>query len=569
MSLRIASALLHGALTIFICGTALAAEPTVVFGGSRYYPPFHYADADTGADGFDVAVFREIARRNGWASDFRFDDWGTIQQALVDGQVSVVPMFVSTERSQRYLFSDPINIEYHQFFGASSREAIRNFEGLAGTRIATETAAYASAYLQDLGNGAILVPASSEAEALRMVVRGEADLALIPAHVAQYTIANEKLTQLHELSPPVLPVTYAFAVTPARPGLLDGINSGLQQMERDGTLRALREQWFLRTQNNLPSPLKALVPAAAAGLLLGGFALRVWRRRRRAADTAVLPDAGLRQTAPAADMEAGPPLLDDLKLAIESDALTWVYQPQFGIHPPRIIGAEMLVRWQHPEQGFIPPDHFIGLAERHGLIRAITKQAINQAAKVLRKWSTEGHDYTLSINVSANDLADPDLVADIVQAMHGLERRLTLEVTETAIMQDITTILQAVEKLKACDIKLALDDYGTGYSSMSYLKEFNFDEIKIDRIFTGDIATNERNMMLTRASARLGHELGAQVVAEGVETMPAASLLVELGCDILQGYLISRPIPLDEFDRFAANAALEIPRSGNAGSSEH
>lgn len=551
----------------------LAAEaPTLRFGGSSWYPPFHYplAEAsrlvtDGAAGGFDVAVLDEIARRAGFAVEHRFGDWNEIQQALAAGDIDIVPMFVSDARAQRYLFSDPISIEYHQLFGLEAGSSLQSIEELAGLRVATERASFAGAVLQERSIGATLVETASEAEALHAVLRGEADLALIPATVGLYTRDTEALTQLSVLSPPLLPVTYAFAITQGRSDVLQVVNTQLAAMQRDGTLQALRAAWLAQpVDSGAAWPVRlawGLAAALALGLVL--LALRAQqrslRRRRLIAAGATTPD-------PMMELDVGATeLLEDLRVTLQQRGLHWLFQPQVSAARQCVVGAEMLVRWEHDAHGLIPPDRFIGLAERSGLIRDLTNQAIDEARAVLVQWQRAGLDCSLSLNVSANDFADAAILAHLIEAMRGFERRLILEITETALMRDMQSILRAVDVLKAANIRLSLDDYGTGYSSMAYLREFNFDEIKIDRSFTRGILVDKRNLMLTRASTQLGHELGAQVVAEGVEDMETAGKLVELGCDLLQGYVFARPLPLEAFNHFACSAPIVLPAGAGAG----
>ena len=223
-----------------------------------------------------------------------------------------------------------------------------------------------------------------------------------------------------------------------------------------------------------------------------------------------------------------------------------------------MTGAELLARWKHAEQGMVPPDRFIILAEQNGLIRHITLEAVRTAVNTLRAWQAQGLDWNLSVNLSVNDFADREMVEVMAALLEGFEDRITLEITETALMQDVKAILPNIERLRSARIRLSLDDYGTGFASMEYLKLFSFDEIKIDRSFVGNIGSGTRNLALATASIRLVHDLGAEVVAEGTEDLASAELLVNAGCDRLQGYLIARPMPLDVFNAFTRDFHLDI-----------
>lgn len=535
-----------------------AAENAVLrFGGSTWYPPFHYpaVDQPAGAAGFDVAVLQEIAARSGNTIVFRFDDWGRIQQALAASALDVVPMFVSDERRQRFLFSDPVSVEYHQAFGLESAPGLRRLEDLAGLRVATETASLAGAALRGLGLDLTLVETASEAAALQAARQGAADVALIPARVALQAIADEGFGDLRALSPPLLPVTYAFAVAPDQAALVDLINGHLAAMQRDGSLLRLQETWLEAPSGQGHWLPWLLVPVALALLCRALYRSGLqWRPLRHS-----VPEA------PAPAQSGMPPeetavLLEELAQVLRVRGLDWWFQPQVSVSEQRVVGAEMLVRWHHPVRGMIPPDRFIAAAEHSGLIRDLTYQAIDRARGVLQQWQREGLECSLSVNVSANDLSDTAMLHHIAESLRGLERWIILEITETALMKDVKRILRAAELLRSNSIRLSLDDYGTGYSSMAYLKEFSFDEIKIDRTFTKDLLRDSRNLMLTRASTQLGHELGAQVVAEGVEDAPTARKLVELGCDVLQGYLFSRPLSLAAFNEYARNAVVLAQR---------
>ena len=159
-------------------------------------------------------------------------------------------------------------------------------------------------------------------------------------------------------------------------------------------------------------------------------------------------------------------LMPDLKNALGSKQLTWVYQPQYNIKQKRVVGGEMLIRWNHPRHGWIPPDKFISLAEQTDLIKKVTQEVILQAVDILKQWIQSRKDWKLSINVSANDLSDQGIINDIIKRLGDYTDYLTLEITETAIMHDVKRIIENVEYLKNSNVGTALDDYGTGYSSL-------------------------------------------------------------------------------------------------------
>lgn len=545
---------------VWISLVAHGASPEVVtFGGSPYYPPFHFMDDDHRVDGFDVDMFRAVARETGWETDYRFGDWEQIQEDLAGGEVDLVPMFVSAERQARYLFSDPINIEYHLLFGRAEMGSHRGVETLEGHRVAMEGGAYVMQELAKLDLDIVLVGAQSEAEALRMVVRGDADMAFLPSGIARYTIADENLRSLVALSPPLLPVSYAFAVNPQRPELLDPLNQAILKLQREGAIDAIRAEWLGGESPSLTVALGymnsvALPLALTVAVTIVGFVVYRSRLRRIAVATIHAQARGLSLPEHDFSMKSvskNLQLMSDLKTALQAGGVSWVYQPQFCVRTKRIIGAEMLIRWQHPERGWVPPDQFIVQAEESGLIKDVTREVFKQAIKTLQGWRDLEQSFRLSINVSANDLNDRRVVEEMIDQLGEFAKFLTLEITETAILQDSNSIISNVELLKRAGVMLSLDDYGTGYSSLKYLKEFNFDEIKIDKTFIQELARSERNLKLTDACISLGHSLGAVVVAEGVEDEQTAELLRAHGCDVLQGFGISRPLPLDEFRKFA------------------
>lgn len=247
-------------------------------------------------------------------------------------------------------------------------------------------------------------------------------------------------------------------------------------------------------------------------------------------------------------------LISDLKRTLATHELKWALQPQYDVSSKRIIGAELLARWQHPSYGWVPPAEFIVWAEQIGIVGQITDAAIEQACRILRHMKNTERDFQLSVNLSSNDLADTDVVKKIVARTGDCATLLTLEITETALMKDMDAVIRNVELLRNAGIKLSLDDYGTGYSSLEYLQAFSFNEIKIDRMFINELAHIERNLTLTQASIALGHSLGSTVVAEGVEDKETADLLIAMGCDVLQGYHIGRPAILGDIDAFLSNS---------------
>lgn len=694
--------------------------PRVTFGGSGFYPPFHFYNDNGDADGFDVSIFNRVAQLNGWQTAFRLEDWQTVQQALSAGEIDIVPMFVSAERQTRFLFSNPLHLEYHLLFGPATSKAYESVSALTTERVAAEGGAYATAELLKTNPLITVVNAESESGALTMVDQGLADLALLPAEIGRYTLRTRQLDHLVALSPPLLPVTYAFAINPARPELVPLVNASIEQLQRQGLLASLRNQWLFADPHDarerallIVSWTLPLLLALAAGVLLiikfyrlrleemqahmldqdvlthaesladssaqsitgqtrSGLSNRkqiqhqldyeitVAKHQRSTRAFAIISLLNLEALQDAFDEEAGDeliqslellipddwrahcgnlsngvfgfmlenaenaehtvhtllqqltqsvlirdmrihpqlcaglalypdhanvatelihkarmamnqakraghnllmyhadikpdprriPVVADLRMALAQHRLQWAIQPQFKVEEERIYGAEVLARWHHHQHGWLPPGEFIVWAEEAGLISKVTDLVIDQTASLFAAISALHDDFYLSINLSAYDLGNDLLIDSLInriQKEHA--RNLTVEVTETALMRDKKAALRNIDRLKAAHFRVALDDFGTGYASLEYLQSFNFDEIKIDRRFINNMTSVERDRKLTRASIELGHQLGSTVVAEGVENHQTAAMLIDMGCDVLQGFQIGEPELLGDFN---------------------
>jgi diguanylate cyclase len=253
-------------------------------------------------------------------------------------------------------------------------------------------------------------------------------------------------------------------------------------------------------------------------------------------------------------------LLGGLRRALERDELVLHYQPKADLHTGQVLGAEALVRWQHPAHGLLGPGEFVPLAERTGLIHPLTRWVLDAALRQAAEWRQAGHDLSMSVNVSTRSLLDrefPDQVADRLTAWQVPATSLVLEVTESAVMADPALALEILGRLHALGVGLALDDFGTGYSSMAYLKALPVDELKVDRSFVGQMATSNSDAVIVRSTIDLGHNLGLHVVAEGVENQATWEELAALGCDTAQGYHLGRPMPADELEQWLGVAASD------------
>jgi diguanylate cyclase (GGDEF)-like protein len=242
-------------------------------------------------------------------------------------------------------------------------------------------------------------------------------------------------------------------------------------------------------------------------------------------------------------------LVSDLRSVIENDGLEVHYQPKVEMITGRVIGVEALVRWPHPVAGLIPPDEFVPIAERIGLIGPMTDFVLRTALTQCRHWEQAGHHLSVAVNLSARSLLDPNLVADIARALNGSGvdvSHLVLEITETSVMSDAEYALRVLDRLSAMGLTLAIDDFGTGYSSLSYLKRLPVAEVKIDKSFVLNMQHDDNDAVIVRSIVDLARNLGLRVIAEGVETAETWGALRDMGCDIAQGYVISQPLPADQ-----------------------
>lgn len=242
-------------------------------------------------------------------------------------------------------------------------------------------------------------------------------------------------------------------------------------------------------------------------------------------------------------------LLAELRRGLGEHEVVVHYQPQHDPASGRMLGVEALVRWQHPQRGLLTPDQFIPMAERTALIRCLTRYVIDAALGEARRWRDEGIDLAVAVNLSANDLLDQSLPADVEALLerHGVEPRLLeLEVTENAAIVDLPGARELLTRLHRTGIRLAIDDFGTGNSSLAYFRRLPFDVVKVDRSFVMRMDECEDDAAIVRATISLAHDLGLKVVAEGVETAAANERLAGWHCDAVQGFLYSTAVPAEE-----------------------
>lgn len=239
----------------------------------------------------------------------------------------------------------------------------------------------------------------------------------------------------------------------------------------------------------------------------------------------------------------------DLLQAIERHQLVLHFQPQVSLKSSALVGLEALVRWQHPQYGTLYPDRFIALAESSGLIGKLTEEVLNLAVCQSKEWHEQGYAFKISVNISAENVSNlemPEYLESLTKRFELDSHMLMLEITESALMSEITTSLDILTRLRLKGFKLSIDDFGTGFSSLSQLHKIPFTELKIDQSFVRRMNEDPQSAAIVETCIMLGHKLKMLVVAEGVENHKIWQQLKELGCDIAQGYQIAKPLPPEE-----------------------
>jgi EAL domain-containing protein (putative c-di-GMP-specific phosphodiesterase class I) len=255
-------------------------------------------------------------------------------------------------------------------------------------------------------------------------------------------------------------------------------------------------------------------------------------------------------------------LVTQFRQALDTGQVDVHFQPQLALLTRQVIGVEALVRWQHPEFGMLDPAEFVTLVETTGLIDPLTDYVLDRSLAQCRSWLDRGLSLSVSVNVSVRNLADAEFPRRVTDALarHRVPAALLgLELTESGMMTNPERALPVLRELHALGVRIAVDDFGTGYSSLAYLRRLPVDEVKIDKSFVLGLASDLGDLAVVRAIIELGHSLGLSVVAEGVEQDATRDQLVEMGCDIAQGYLISRPLGSDRFDVWLAARTVCAP----------
>ncbi|MCK5003248.1 MAG: EAL domain-containing protein [Gammaproteobacteria bacterium] len=257
-------------------------------------------------------------------------------------------------------------------------------------------------------------------------------------------------------------------------------------------------------------------------------------------------------------------LAAELRMALNNNSLRLFYQPKIDLSTGHIYGAEALLRWEHPERGFISPEDFIPLAEHTGLIQPITCWVMDTAAKQCATWNALGHTLLISINISTNCIHDarlPVKLNEIILSNKLSPDQITLELTENIFIKDPVRSKKILDNVNKMGISISIDDFGTGYSSLAYLKQLPVNEIKIDRSFVMEMLEDENDEVIVRTTIDLAHNLGIKVVAEGVESLEVARRLKELNCDAAQGYYLGRPMEVEDFIKYIEDKKANIDLS--------
>jgi diguanylate cyclase (GGDEF)-like protein len=255
-------------------------------------------------------------------------------------------------------------------------------------------------------------------------------------------------------------------------------------------------------------------------------------------------------------------LLGELRTAIEAGQLSVAYQPKVEVTTGRIIGAEALVRWNHPRRGFVPPDEFVPVAEHTGLLRPLTLFVLESALEQCARWRAAGFEVDIAVNMSVRNLLDVEMPDDVRRLLSkfGLPPSvLELEITESALLADPIRTHGVLQQLHEIGVGISIDDFGTGYSSLSYLRRMPVDELKIDKSFVTDMALDENAALIVRSTIELGRNLGLRVVAEGVETREVWEQLAALGCHVAQGYFFGRAVAAPQFVQHLSRKVTPLP----------
>ena len=261
-------------------------------------------------------------------------------------------------------------------------------------------------------------------------------------------------------------------------------------------------------------------------------------------------------------------LMEELHEAIDDGQLVLHYQPQLDLKTREVLAVEALIRWVHPRLGLIPPDQFLPLAHEVGLMQRITAWVLATAVEQCAAWRASGRPFTVAVNIAPSNLLEPGFVDTVRHQLdlHALPSDgLVLEITESSVIGDFETARRVIEELRDLGIVVSIDDFGAGVTSLAYLSDLAVRELKLDRSFITRMTdgSGHRDIDLVRSTIELGHSMGLRIVAEGIEDPETLEMLAEFGCDIAQGYCISKPKPADEL-AFRTGTAVELGAGASA-----
>jgi EAL domain-containing protein (putative c-di-GMP-specific phosphodiesterase class I) len=249
-------------------------------------------------------------------------------------------------------------------------------------------------------------------------------------------------------------------------------------------------------------------------------------------------------------------LMGSMILGLSRDELFLAHQPKYDLRASKVASAEVLLRWRHPQRGMIPPDRFIGMAEETGHIRPLTDWVLDRAIADQRRLREAGRDMVLSVNVSGRLIANEQFADRALRQIRRSGAKLCFEITETAVIDNPRLALDVMKDLRDAGVGISIDDYGSGLSSLSYLRTIPAEELKIDKLFIQGMVRGNSDALLVKSTIDLAHSLGMTVAAEGVETAETLALLQTMGADTAQGYYIARPMPIDDFLKFEAEPQM-------------
>jgi EAL domain-containing protein (putative c-di-GMP-specific phosphodiesterase class I)/ABC-type amino acid transport substrate-binding protein len=546
-------------LAAFTSSTVVAQAPSVVFGGDLNYPPFEWQE-DGEARGFLIDVEHAVAGAGNARPIHNLAPWPDTVAALRSGAVDIVPMFHSDEREKDFWFSKPIVFAHHAIFTASDPGGVTDVTGLDAWRVAVEHSSFAHDQLASNGSVRELVLVGNTDEALKAVADGRADYAVLAEASAARLIKNSGQA-IGRVGAPFWPRDYGFAVRKDRSELIFWLERALDAVISNGEFQRIQAHWQPELDskqaavpdwlNSSWKTLLALSVALGTGLLLLLFSARAAlmkerRKQSRAESAAVLLT------------EQDTQLLRDFASFGKNDIYA-VFQPQLDLRSGKITGAEALVRWNHRAAGPLTPDQFIPQLERAGLIGEVTSRMIELAVEQSVRFRAKGREMRFSVNVSAKDFTDtdlPELVMMHLARLGGCPQDLVLELTESGAVTDPQMVRETITKLKSTGVRVAIDDYGTGFASLASFTELSFDELKIDRLFVERMSSSAGHREAVSSAISMARRMRMEVVAEGAPDLATIQLLKKMRCDKVQSYVVSPALTGEELFSFAQDFAL-------------